>query len=181
MDWERQTGEIPVFVSVNLSSAQLLSSELYNDVRAMLAKTQCEPNRIKLELTETVMMENPEQARLVLGKLKDTGVSLVLDDFGTGYSSLAYLTRFPFDTIKLDKALVCDESEKREVMLRSVISMARELGMTVVAEGIETEEDSAALAKLGCQFGQSFLFGPPIGADSVQRMLRERFPLTKRA
>ncbi|HCL64421.1 MAG TPA: sensor domain-containing phosphodiesterase [Rhizobium sp.] len=181
MDWEKQTGEIPVFVSVNLSSAQLLSSELYNDVRAMLAKTQCEPNRIKLELTETVMMENPEQARLVLGKLKDTGISLALDDFGTGYSSLAYLTRFPFDTIKLDKALVCDESEKREVMLRSVISMARELGMSVVAEGIETEEDSAELAKLGCQYGQSFLFGPPIGADSVQRMLRERFPLTKRA
>ncbi len=181
MDWEKQTGEIPVFVSVNLSSAQLLSSELYNDVRAMLAKTQCEPNRIKLELTETVMMENPEQARLVLGKLKDTGISLALDDFGTGYSSLAYLTRFPFDTIKLDKALVCDESEKREVMLRSVISMARELGMSVVAEGIETEEDSAALAKLGCQYGQSFLFGPPLGADSVQRMLRERFPLTKRA
>ncbi|MFA7413265.1 MAG: EAL domain-containing protein [Rhizobium sp.] len=181
MDWEKQTGEIPVFVSVNLSSAQLLSSELYNDVRAMLAKTQCEPNRIKLELTETVMMENPEQARLVLGKLKDTGVSLALDDFGTGHSSLAYLTRFPFDTIKLDKALVCDESEKREVMLRSVISMARELGMTIVAEGIETEEDSAELAKLGCQYGQSFLFGPPIGADSVQRMLRERFPLTKRA
>ncbi|MHB0953068.1 MAG: EAL domain-containing protein [Allorhizobium sp.] len=181
MDWEKQTGDIPVFVSVNLSSAQLLSSELYNDVRAMLAKTQCEPNRIKLELTETVMMENPEQARLVLGKLKDTGISLALDDFGTGYSSLAYLTRFPFDTIKLDKALVCDESEKREVMLRSVISMARELGMSVVAEGIETEEDSAELAKLGCQYGQSFLFGPPIGADSVQRMLRERFPLTKRA
>ena len=91
MEWERQTGEIPVFVSVNLSSAQLLSSELYTDVRALLTKTQCDPHRIKLELTESVVMENPEQARLVLAKLKETGISLALDDFGTGYSSLAYL------------------------------------------------------------------------------------------
>ncbi len=181
VDWERQTGHVPIFVSVNLSSAQLLSSELYNDIRSMLAKTQCEPNRIKLELTETVMMANPEQARLVLGKLKELGISLALDDFGTGYSSLVYLTRFPFDTIKLDRALVCAEGDKREVMLRSVVTMAREMEMTLVAEGVETDEAAKALADLGCQYGQSYLLGPPIGAESVQKLLRERFPLTKRA
>ncbi len=181
MDWERQTGEIPVFVSVNLSSAQLLSSELYTDVRAMLTKTQCDPQRIKLELTESVVMENPEQARLVLAKLKETGISLALDDFGTGYSSLAYLTRFPFDTIKLDKALVNDRSDKRAVLLKSVIAMACGLEMQVVAEGIESDADAEELAKLGCDFGQSYLFGAPLGAESVQRLLKERFPLTKRA
>ncbi len=181
MEWERQTGEIPVFVSVNLSSAQLLSSELYTDVRAMLTKTQCEPQRIKLELTESVVMENPEQARLVLAKLKETGISLALDDFGTGYSSLAYLTRFPFDTIKLDKALVNDRSDKRAVLLKSVIAMARGLEMQVVAEGIESDADADELGKLGCDFGQSYLFGAPLGAESVQRLLKERFPLTKRA
>ncbi|KPF59861.1 EAL domain-containing protein, partial [Rhizobium sp. AAP116] len=181
MDWERQTGELPIFVSVNLSSAQLISSEIYNDIRAMLVKTQCDPKRIKLELTESVVMENPEQARLMLEKLKDTGISLALDDFGTGYSSLAYLTRFPFDTIKLDKALVCDQSDKRSVLLRSVVSMARGLDMQVVAEGIQTDQDAADLAMMGCDFGQSYLFGPPLGSESVLRLLKERFPLMKRA
>jgi diguanylate cyclase (GGDEF)-like protein/PAS domain S-box-containing protein len=181
MDWERQTGELPLFVSVNLSSAQLISSEIYNDVRAMLNKTQCDPKRIKLELTESVVMENPEQARLMLQKLKETGISLALDDFGTGYSSLAYLTRFPFDTIKLDKALVCDQSDKRAVLLRSVVAMARGLDMQVVAEGIQTDQDAADLAMMGCEFGQSYLFGPPLGSESVLRLLKERFPLMKRA
>ncbi|NBB49029.1 EAL domain-containing protein [Rhizobium sp. CRIBSB] len=181
MDWERQTGELPIFVSVNLSSAQLISSEIYNDIRALLVKTQCDPKRIKLELTESVVMENPEQARLMLEKLKDTGISLALDDFGTGYSSLAYLTRFPFDTIKLDKALVCDQSDKKSVLLRSVVSMARGLDMQVVAEGIQTDQDAADLAMMGCDFGQSYLFGPPLGSESVLRLLKERFPLMKRA
>ena len=181
MDWERLTGELPIFVSVNLSSAQLISSEIYNDVRALLVKTQCDPKRIKLELTESVVMENPEQARLMLEKLKDTGISLALDDFGTGYSSLAYLTRFPFDTIKLDKALVCDQSDKKSVLLRSVVSMARGLDMQVVAEGIQTDQDAADLAMMGCDYGQSYLFGPPLGSESVLRLLKERFPLMKRA
>ncbi|WP_245512588.1 MULTISPECIES: sensor domain-containing phosphodiesterase [Rhizobium/Agrobacterium group] len=181
MSWQRQTGELPLFVSVNLSSAQLLNNELYEDVRALLAKTHCEPSRIKLELTESMVMENPEQARLVLNKLRDAGLGLALDDFGTGYSSLSYLTRFPFDTIKLDKSLVRDESDKKAVLLRSVISMAREMDMKVVAEGIESEEDALELAKMGCSYGQSFIFGPPMGTDSVLRLLKERFPLTKRA
>ncbi len=179
--WQQFAGDVPIFVSVNLSSAQLLNNELYSDVRAILARTHCPPDRIKLELTESMVMENPEQARLVLDKLKETGLGLALDDFGTGHSSLGYLTRFPFDTIKIDKALVRDSSSKRPILLRSIISMASELDMQVVAEGIETEEDAMELGKLGCHFGQSYFFGPPIGADSVLRLLKERFPLTKRA
>ncbi|NTF41202.1 sensor domain-containing phosphodiesterase [Rhizobium rhizogenes] len=179
--WQRQTGDLPLFVSINLSSVQLLNNELYDDIRALLAKTHCDPSRIKLELTESQVMENPEQARLVLDKLREAGIGLALDDFGTGYSSLAYLTRFPFDTIKLDKAMVRDESDKKAILLRSVISMARELNMRVVAEGIESEEDALELAKIGCTYGQSFIFGPPMGSESVIRLLKERFPLTKRA
>ncbi|MDY6962103.1 MAG: EAL domain-containing protein, partial [Pseudomonadota bacterium] len=181
IDWQRQTGALPIFLSVNLSSAQLLNNNLYNDVRALLAKSECDPGQLKLELTESLMMENPEQARLVLTKLKEIGLGLALDDFGTGYSSLAYLTQFPFDTIKLDKALVKDVQDRRAVLLRSVISMARSLEMDVVAEGIETDEDAAELAKMGCQFGQSFLFGPPTTGEATLRLLKERFPLTKRA
>ncbi|MDO9415780.1 EAL domain-containing protein [Pararhizobium sp.] len=181
MDWQAIAGNLPIFVSVNLSSAQLLNHELYNDLRAVLNKTRCEPGKIKIELTESVVMEQPEQARLVLAKIKEAGLKLALDDFGTGHSSLAYLTRFPFDTIKIDKSLVRDTSDKRSILLRSVVTMARELDMQVVAEGIESEEDAIELAKMGCDFGQSFLFGPPIGSDSVQRLLKERFPLMKRA
>ncbi|SEH23808.1 PAS domain S-box-containing protein/diguanylate cyclase (GGDEF) domain-containing protein [Rhizobium sp. NFR12] len=179
--WQAQTGSLPIFVSVNVSSAQLLNADLYNDVRALLQRTQVAPGQLKLELTESLMMENPEQARLVLAKLKETGLSLALDDFGTGYSSLGYLTQFPFDTIKLDQSLVRDATDKRAVLLRSVIAMARALEMDVVAEGIQTDEDAAELAKMGCHFGQSYLFGPPATTDAIGRLLKERFPLTKRA
>ena len=125
MDWERQTGELPIFVSVNLSSAQLISSEIYNDIRAMLVKTQCDPKRIKLELTESVVMENPEQARLMLQKLKDTGISLALDDFGTGYSSLETLRAFPFDKIKLDRffAAELEGNIQSTAILRAVLAL----------------------------------------------------------
>lgn len=181
MEWQMQSGNLPIFVAVNLSSAQLLNNDLYTDVRAVLHKTHCDPSQMKIELTESVVMENPEQARLVLTKLRDAGLRLALDDFGTGHSSLSYLTRFPFDTIKIDKALVKDPGDKRTILLRSVISMARELNMQVVAEGIESEEDAIELSQMGCDFGQSFLFGPPIGTESVQRLLKERFPLMKRA
>jgi diguanylate cyclase (GGDEF)-like protein len=179
--WQRQTGELPIFVSVNLPSAQLLNADLYNDMRSLLQRTQINAGQLKLELSESMMMENPEQSRLVLAKLKETGLSLALDDFGTGYSSLGYLTQFPFDTIKLDPALVRNATEKRAVLLRSVIAMARALDMDVVAEGVETDEDATELAKMGCHFGQSYLFGPPAAADAVLRLLKERFPLTKRA
>lgn len=181
MNWEKQTGELPIFISVNLSSAQLLNSDLFNEIRSLLARTHCHPHRLKLELTESMMMENPEQARLVLGKLRDLGVSLALDDFGTGYSSLGYLTQFPFDTMKIDKSLVLDRSEKGGVLLRSVVNMALSMNMDVVAEGIGSDEDAAELARLGCPFGQSFLFGAPMATDAVQRLLKERFPLTRRA
>lgn len=178
--WLAQMGDIPFFMSVNVSSTQLINSNLADDVRRALAHADCPPERLKLELTETIVMENPEQSRLVLEKLREAGVSLAIDDFGTGFSSLGYITRFPFDTIKIDKSLVRDTSEKRDVLLRSIVSMANELGMTLVAEGIESEEDAIKLGEMGCQYGQSFFFGPPIGSDSVQRLLRERFPLLKR-
>lgn len=181
MMWQNQTGDLPIFMSINLPSVQLLNNELYEDIRSILAKTHCNPQRLKLELTESMVMENPEQARLVLTKLKDAGLGLALDDFGSGHSALAYLTRFPFDTLKLDKSVVRDTSDKKATVLKWVVSMARELDMKVIAEGIESDEDAMELAKVGCPYGQSFLFGPPMASDAVLRLLKERFPLTKRA
>ncbi|WP_419913592.1 EAL domain-containing protein [Hoeflea sp.] len=175
--WYRTLGQIPIFMSVNLSSAQLLRNDLYNEIRSVLTKTGCKPPMLKLELTESVVMHNPEQAARVLARLKDLGLQLALDDFGTGHSSLSYLTRFPFDTIKIDQSLVRATNEKQLVLLRSIVAMARDLEMNIVAEGIETEEDAEELAELGCDYAQSFLFGPPIGANSVLKLLREHFPV----
>lgn len=179
--WQEQTGDIPVFVTVGVPAGQLLNNELCMDVKSVLTRTQVRPEQLKLEFGETLVMENPEQSRLVLEKLLHNGIGLALTDFGTGYSSLSYLARFPFDTIKLDKSLVGGEGERRAILLRSMIVMARDLGMDVVAEGIESDEDAMELARLGCRYGQSYLFGAPILSDSVLRLLKERFPLTRSA
>jgi EAL domain-containing protein (putative c-di-GMP-specific phosphodiesterase class I) len=111
--------------------------------------------------------------------MKDLGVNLALDAFGKGNASLDYLTRFPFDMIKIDPSQILDTTERGAILLRSVIAMAKELGMTIVVEGIQSEQDAIKLGELGCDFGQSKLFSPPVGTDSVQRLLKERFPLTK--
>ncbi|WP_099865182.1 EAL domain-containing protein [Pararhizobium haloflavum] len=178
-DWQRDLGDIPISLSVNVSSAQLIRNDLCNDVRGALTRTGCRPEHLKLELTESVVMENPEQAGLVLSRLREIGIGLALDDFGTGHSSLSYLTRFPFDTLKIDQTLVRDQGEKRSVLLRSIVGMARDLDMAVVAEGIVSDEDAEELLEMGCDFGQSFLFGAPMNAETIKRLLRENFPLSK--
>ncbi|MDF1608563.1 EAL domain-containing protein [Hoeflea sp. YIM 152468] len=177
--WRQAIGEIPVFMSVNLSSAQLLKSDLCNDVIKMISASQGNPQHFRLELTETLVMHNPQQALMTLQRLADAGIGLTLDDFGTGHSSLAYLTRFPFKTIKIDKSLVIDPSDKGGILIRSIVTLAKMLEMQVVAEGVATEADAVRLSEMGCDYGQSFLFGPPIGADSVQKLLKERFPVAK--
>ena len=168
-------------MSVNLSSAQLLKSDLDNDIRNVLAVSHCRPGSLKLELTESVVMQHPEQAAIVLKRVKALGISLALDDFGTGHSSLSYLTRFPFDTLKIDRSLVRDTSEKRPALLRSIITMAKDLDMTIVAEGVQTEKDVAELAEMGCDFAQSYIFGEPASADATLRLLRDHFPLARTA
>ena len=122
-------------------------------------------------------MDNPEQTAHVLTKLKQLGIGLSLDDFGTGYSSLAYLTRFPFDTIKIDKSFVDDATPKRAVLLKSMVNMAHELGLSVVAEGISDESDALELRQMGCEYVQSFMFGAPMPGDQVLKTLKEQYLL----
>jgi len=177
--WQKQIGDAPISVSVNLSSRQLVRRDLVSDVRSVIARANIRPRCFRLELTESLIMDNPEQSVHILGKLKQIGIGLSLDDFGTGYSSLAYLTRFPFDTIKIDKSFVDDASPKRTVLLRSMVSMAHELGLAVVAEGVTEESDALELRQMGCEFVQSFLFGPPVQAETALRLLKEQFPLVK--
>jgi len=177
--WQKQVGEVPLSVSVNLSSRQLIRRDLVSDVRSVVARANIKPRCFRLELTESLVMDNPEQSAHILGKLKQIGIGLSLDDFGTGYSSLAYLTRFPFDTIKIDKSFIDDTSPKRSVLLRSMVGMAHELGLSVVAEGVADDNDALELRQMGCEYVQSFLFGPPIQADAALRLLKEQYPLVK--
>ncbi|OQM74733.1 EAL domain-containing protein [Manganibacter manganicus] len=177
--WQKQVGNVPLSVSVNLSSRQLIRRDLVSDVRSVIARANIKPRCFRLELTESLVMDNPEQTAHVLTKLKQLGIGLSLDDFGTGYSSLAYLTRFPFDTIKIDKSFVDDTTPKRAVLIKSMVSMAHELGLSVVAEGVSDERDALELRQMGCEYVQSFMFGPPVGGDQVLRMLKEQYPLTQ--
>lgn len=166
-DWPRlreMTKHETPFVSVNLSARQLTGDNLVEDVKAIIARHNMPPECLKLELTETVMVEQPALAMSILGHLIELGFKLALDDYGTGYSGLDNLQRYPIGTLKLDRAFVAPmltSSQSLEIV-RSSIALAHTLGMSVVAEGIETKETRDLLADLGCDYGQGWLFGKPI-------------------
>jgi diguanylate cyclase (GGDEF)-like protein len=162
-------------VAVNLSPVQFSAPNLVDRVARILAETGLAPNRLELEITERIFMDNSEHTLSILHQLKALGVGISMDDFGTGYSSLSYLRSFPFDKIKIDRAFVSDLTEGNEhiVIVQAVVSIARALGMTTTAEGVETPDQQRYLTALGCDEAQGFLFGAAVPIEKVPEIQAE--------
>lgn len=162
-----------LFVSVNISSRQIFSHTLLQDFKDVLDNFPVNEGTLKLELTESLVMSDPEYAKKVMEQLKKLGASLSLDDFGTGYSSLSYLIQFPFDTLKVDKTFVrkASETNNKSVILRAIVNLAHDLGLSVVAEGAEEESDVLELAQLQCEYVQGYLFGKAMNVTEATKLL----------
>ena len=163
----------PLFVSVNLSVKQFNQPELVENIARLLQEFELPPRCLKLEITESVFSDNIEAAVGLLTQLRNLGVQLSIDDFGTGYSSLSYLQRFPIDTLKIDRSFVTQmmENEENLAIVRTIVALARNLGMDVVAEGVETEDQLKLLRKLECENGQGYLFSSPLGDGQVDQFI----------
>lgn len=166
--WQDE-GILNARVAVNLSSRQLKDSTFLRIVDQILEESQLEPEHLELEITESLLMENNQINISVLQALKKRGIHIAVDDFGTGFSSLSYLKHFPVDTLKIDQLFVkcLPENQHDAAIASAIIGMAHSLGMSVVAEGIEREEQLDFLKSLGCNFGQGFLFSPPVPPSGV--------------
>jgi EAL domain-containing protein (putative c-di-GMP-specific phosphodiesterase class I) len=148
-------------------------------VAAIIEETRIDPHSLKLEITESVVMENIETATSLLNRLRDVGVQLSIDDFGTGYSSLSYLHRFPINTLKIDRSFVSrmvDNNENIEIV-RTIVMLAQNLGLDVVAEGVETNEQLALLRKLGCENGQGHFFSKPTDVAGAEKIIFDTYTL----
>jgi c-di-GMP-specific phosphodiesterase len=171
----RAAGEISV--SVNLSTGEIHRDGLVSDVSALLKETGLPRGMLKLEITESDIMREPEAAAVILHRLRDAGAGLALDDFGTGFSSLQYLTRLPFDTLKIDRYFVrtMATNEGSDKIVRSVINLGRDLALEVVAEGVENAPMARRLLELGCHYGQGYGYAPALSATEAEVYLNESY------
>ncbi|MDB4951728.1 MAG: hypothetical protein JWM27_4377 [Gemmatimonadetes bacterium] len=171
--WVRARGQPPATVGVNLSVKQFTQVDLVEHVERTLAATGLPASRLKLEITESVILEDAEPAKGMLARLRALGVELHMDDFGTGYSSLGYLHRFPLDALKVDRSFVMRmvEEPRNAKLVQAIVTLAHNLGVRVVAEGIDQPAQLVALREMGCDFGQGYLFSPPVPRIEADAML----------
>lgn len=172
--WVNRFGQ--TFISVNFSSRQFKQNDLANDVLKTLKNAGLQPCYFEMEITESILMNNSSDSMNLLGLLIDQGMGVAIDDFGTGYSSLSYLTSFPISKIKIDRSFVAKLPNDKNALavVTAIIGLAKSLNLKVVAEGIETVEQFTCLAKLGCQYGQGYLFGKPLPAVEATKLLEMR-------
>jgi diguanylate cyclase (GGDEF)-like protein/PAS domain S-box-containing protein len=163
----------PLTIAVNLSGRQFEQPDSIEQIKQVLQETGVDARWLKLEITESVVMEDGEAAALMLSQLRDLGIELCIDDFGTGYSSLSYLHKFPINTLKIDRSFVSRIGETGENLeiVRAIVMLARSLGMEVVAEGVETAVQLAQLRTLGCEYGQGYFFSKPLDSEAATALL----------
>jgi predicted signal transduction protein with EAL and GGDEF domain len=165
-------------IAVNLSPVQFSAPDLLDVVQRALKKSGLPPRRLELEITERLLMENSERTLSMLRRLRELGVRIALDDFGTGYSALSYLRKFPLDKIKIDRSFITDIATRSDqvAIVQAVLSIARALGMTVTAEGVETALQKDFLKALGCDNAQGFLLGKPVPFEEIVKIAADRAP-----
>jgi EAL domain-containing protein (putative c-di-GMP-specific phosphodiesterase class I) len=170
----------PIFMNVNLSGKQLTTPAIFGEIQAAIASSRINPAQLKLEITESLLMNNLDSATELLDKCRALGVRIALDDFGTGYSSLGYLRRLPVHTLKVDRSFVAPvlEDAGSGKILRAISALAHSLGMNLVAEGIESREQAVALSALGFEYGQGFLFSKAVPEEQAKTMLASDWPWT---
>jgi EAL domain-containing protein (putative c-di-GMP-specific phosphodiesterase class I) len=170
---QRYPSDPPLVMSVNLSARQFQQPTLIEDIRRALDETGLDPGTLKLEITESVVMQKAESTIATLQELKGLGVQLAIDDFGTGYSSLSYLKRFPVDTLKIDRSFVAgiDADSQDTAIVDAMLALARALKLTVTAEGIESLAQLRRLHALGCDRGQGYYFAKPLPAGAISTLL----------
>ncbi len=176
--WQLATPGSNLAISVNLSARQLQQPGLVEEIAAVLRETRLDPGALRLEITETVVMHDAPTTLAKLEALKALGVQLAIDDFGTGYSSLGYLKRFPVDTLKIDRSFVkgIGQNVEDSAIVRAVITVAKSLGLSVTAEGIESADQLEQLRSLGCDHGQGYYFAKPMPSDRVPALLLTTAP-----
>jgi diguanylate cyclase (GGDEF)-like protein len=176
--WHAQfPGDPPLIMSINLSGHQLAQPDLVEYIEQILKQTNIDGESLKLEITETVAMNDVEAAISILLRLRTLNLRLSIDDFGTGYSSLSYLHRFPVNTLKVDRAFVSrmEDTNEDAAIVETVIMLSHALGMDVVAEGVETAEQKAKLQLLGCEYGQGYFFSKPLDSNNATALLNRQF------
>lgn len=172
---ERFPRHPPLHISVNISARQLLEEDLHEYTRQLLSENHIQPHCLKLEITESSLVEKVSRGRIVLEQLRGLGVGISIDDFGTGYSSLSYLQELPISTLKIDRSFInsiTSDPDSTE-FARTIVTLARKLNLSVVAEGIETQEQANQLKVLSCEYGQGYLFAKPASADVIGALLLE--------
>ena len=175
--WRRKHSDYShLTISVNLSAKQFVQRNLVHEIRGLLNNLDLPPQALRLEITESTVMGDPASAVKMLEEIKSIGISLAIDDFGTGYSSLSYLHRFPLDTLKIDRSFISGMNDSNEGMeiARTIMPMAKNLQLDVIAEGVETVEQLATLRKLHCKYGQGYYFSRPVSAEEAEALLTDQ-------
>lgn len=177
--WQRSLpGCADLYVSVNLSGRQVMQGDLLTNIETVLAGLDFDPARLRLEITESVLMTNAEASSMLISRLRQRGVRFYIDDFGTGYSSLSYLHRFPFDAVKIDRSFVArlGSGEEYVKLVETIVAIAHNFGMKVIAEGVELPGQREQLCELGCEYLQGYLLARPMPAIEIEELLCQNEP-----